>query len=365
MSDDVLEGQPEEGGTEGEAQPELELLPSRQFPDWLQEQGISIGFTTYQAGKLFLIGTNEEKRLAIYERTLERCMGLVVTDQTLFVSTLYQIWRFQNALEPGQIADGYDRVYVPQHSYVTGDLDIHDLALDERGRLVFVNTLFGCLATPSETHSFRPLWQPPFLSKLAAEGRCHLNGLAMRDGRPAYVTVVAESDVNDGWRDRRHDGGAVIDIASGEIVCRGLSMPHSPRVYQDKLWLHNSGTGEFGYVDLDKGRFEPVAFCPGYLRGLSFVSNFALVGISNTRENRTFEGLALDEALKQRNAEPRCAIQVIDLRTGDVVHWLRIQGVVRELDDVAVLPGVRRPMLIGFKSDEIRRVISLGEWERL
>ena len=128
--------------------------------------------------------------------------------------------------------------------------------------------MFGCLATLSQRASFQPLWRPPFLSALVPEDRCHLNGLAMRDGRAAFVTVVSRSDVADGWRDKRRDGGCVLDVASGEAVCTGLSMPHSPRWYRDRLWVLNSGTGELGSVDLASGRFEPIAFCPGYLRGL-------------------------------------------------------------------------------------------------
>ena len=193
-------------------------------------------------------------------------------------------------------------------------LDIHDLALDGGGGLVFVNTLFSCLARSSDTHSFTPLWKPPFISKLAAEDRCHLNGLAMKDGKPAYVTAVSESDVADGWRDRRVDGGCVIDVQANEVVLRGLSMPHSPRWYRDRLWLHNSGTGEFGTVDLEAGRFEPVCFCPGYLRGLDFIGDFAVVGTSLARDNKTFQGLPLDDALSAKGATPRCSLQVIDLR---------------------------------------------------
>ena len=136
----------------------------------------------------------------------------------------------------------------------------------------------------------------------------------MRDGRPAYVTAVADSDVVDGWRDRRRDGGCVIDVAANEIVARGLSMPHSPRWYRDRLWLVNSGTGEFGTVDLATGRFEPIAFCPGYLRGLAFVGDYAVVTLSKPR-HVTFHGLELDERLQQRGAEPQCGLQVIDLRT--------------------------------------------------
>lgn len=203
------------------------------------------------------------------------------------------------------------------------------------------------------------MWQPAFVSKLAAEDRCHLNGLAMRNGQPAYVTAVSQSDVADGWREHRNDGGIVIDINRSEIVCSGLSMPHSPRWHNGKLWLLNSGTGDFGFVNLDTGRFESLCFCPGYMRGLSFHGDFALIGLSRPRNNKTFGGLALDDNLKSRNAEARCGIQIIDLRTGDVAHWLRMEGVVEELYDVVALPNVRRSMALGFKTDEIRRVLSV------
>ncbi|MBD1811794.1 TIGR03032 family protein [Microcoleus vaginatus DQ-U2] len=349
----------------------LEINASRQFNAWLSEQKLSLILTTYQAGKVFFLGLQPSGKLSVFERTFERCMGLYAQGSSLYMSSLYQLWRFENALEPGQIADGYDAVYVPQVGYITGDLDIHDIVATGDGEMenressptnsiVFVNTLFSCLASVSEKHSFVPLWKPPFISKLAAEDRCHLNGLAMRDGQPRYVTAVSQSDVADGWRDKRQDGGCVMDISTNQIIATGLSMPHSPRWYKDKLWLLNSGRGEFGYLDLERGVFEAVAFCPGYLRGLSFCGDFAVVGISKPRHNKTFSGLALDEQLQAKQAQARCGLLVIDLRSGDIVHSLRIEGVVEELYDVQVLPGVRRPMAIGLKTDEIRRVISIG-----
>jgi uncharacterized protein (TIGR03032 family) len=370
---------PEAVGTT--ATPAFEMNASRQFTSWLASQNLSLVFTTYQAGKVFFIGLRQNGELSVFERTFERCMGLYAHNSSLYLSSLYQLWRLENALEPGQIADGYDAVYVPQVGYITGDLDIHDVVLVEppqlqgnqqvepqvpslnNGRLggvVFVNTLFSCLATISETKSFVPFWKPPFISKLAAEDRCHLNGLAVRDGQPRYVTAVSQSDVADGWRDKRKDGGCVMDISTNQAIATGLSMPHSPRWYKDKLWLLNSGRGEFGYLDLERGVFEAVAFCPGYLRGLSFCGDFAVVGISKPRHNKTFSGLALDEQLQAKQAQARCGLLVIDLRSGDIVHSLRIEGVVEELYDVQVLPGVRRPMAIGLKTDEIRRVISIG-----
>ena len=185
----------------------------------------------------------------------------------------------------------------------------------------------------------------------------------MENGKPKYVTAVAQADVADGWRDHRQDGGCIIDVTNDEIIATGLSMPHSPRVYQDKLWVLNSGTGEFGTVDRDNGKFDPVAFCPGYMRGLTFVGDYAIVGLSKARGNKTFSGLTLDDRLADKKAEAQCALQIIDLKSGDIVNWLKIDGVVEELYDVVALPNAIRPMALGFKSDEIRHVISMGDSE--
>ena len=341
-------------------QNKLEFNGSRQFCSWLIEHNISLSFSTYQAGKLFFIGMQDSEKMSVFERTFARCMGIGLDPKTqsLWVANLYQLWRFENALKPEQNHQGFDRLYVPQVGYTTGDVDAHDVAIDDEG-VIFVNTLFSCLARPSVTHSFEAVWQPPHITKLAAEDRCHLNGLAIKDGKAGYVTCVSQTDVNEGWREHRQSGGVVIDVQSNDVVAEGLSMPHSPRWYQGKLWVLNSGEGEFGYVALTTGQFEPVAFCPGYLRGMSFHGDYAVVGLSKPRENKTFEGLNLQNKLEAKKVQPRCALQVINLITGDVVHELRIEGIVEELYDVCVLPQVRRPMAIGFMNEEIRRVLSL------
>jgi uncharacterized protein (TIGR03032 family) len=340
--------------------PVFVITTSRQFPGWLAGTGGSLAISTYQSSKVILIGTNKEtSRISVFERTLERAMGMAFDGKRLAVASMIQITDFVDAAQGTPTADGYDAVFVPQSASFTADLDIHDLAVDAGGGLVFANTLFSCVSTTSATHSFRPLWKPSFVSRLAPEDRCHLNGLAMRDGKPAYVTCVAATDVADGWREHRTGGGIVVDIASGEIVCRGLSMPHSPRLHEGRLWVLNSGAGEVGTVDLATGRFEPVAFCPGYLRGLAFMGPYALVGLSEPRGNRTFAGLPLQDRLAAANVGPRCGVYVIDTRTGDIAHWLRLEGVVNELYDVIALPGVARPMMIGFRNEEIRRTVSI------
>ncbi|WP_078477151.1 TIGR03032 family protein [Solemya elarraichensis gill symbiont] len=196
------------------------------------------------------------------------------------------------------------------------------------------------------------------MSKLVPEDRCHLNGLAMENGEARYVTAVCKSDTIDGWRDRRADGGIVIDLATNETVCDGLSMPHSPRLYNGKLWVLNSGTGELGSVNLDSKSFEPLAFCPGFVRGLAFHSHFAFVGLSRPRYDR-FEGLDLDRRLEEADSEPWTGVQVIDLNTGAVVHWFRIDGPVAEMYDVAVMPNVICAKSVGPGTAEALALITI------
>jgi uncharacterized protein (TIGR03032 family) len=359
----AVEQQSPSGAPSGQPpEPKVRVTSSRNFVSWLAGQNASLAFTTYQAGKLFLIGAQANGRLSIFERSFDRCMGLAGDGQTLWMGAHQELWRLENMLDEGGDHEGFDRLYGPQTAYITGDLDIHDIGIDAERRPIFVATVFSCLARPSEGRSFAPVWKPPFISRLAAEDRCHLNGLAMREGSPAFVTAVAISDVGDGWRERRADGGVLLDVASGEPVATGLSMPHSPRWRDGRVWLLNSGAGEFGFVAPETGRFEAVALCPGYARGLAFLNGYAVVGLSRPRDGSvTFQGLPLDDRLKAAGAEPRCGLLVIDLKSGDVVEWLRMEGVVQELYDVAVLAGVRRPALIGLKGDQIRRTVSIGD----
>jgi len=280
--------------------------------------------------------------------------------RSMLITSEYQIHRLDNILPKGtRSADGMDATFAPHQSWVTGDLDVHDIGFGPDGKPVFVNTLFNCIATVSDGYSFKPVWKPPFISRYAPEDRCHLNGMALDEGEPRYVTAVSRSDTADGWRDRRADGGVVLDVASGEVIAGGLSMPHSPRLHDGKLWLLNSGTGAFGYIDLDAGTFIPVAFVPGFARGLAFVAGHAVIGLSLPRENRTFSGLDLDEELRKRDTEPRCGLAVINLETGDMTGWVRLEGVVRELYDVAALPGLQYPSAIGFRTNEVKHVLSI------
>ena len=345
-----------------QGQPKAEptkISASRGLVDWLATHRISFGLTSYQTGQLMLIGVLPRGRLSVYQRNFVRAMGLCANPQRIYVSAIAQLWRLENVLGPEQVANKqFDRLYVPRNAQTTGDLDIHEIAVDRDEHVVFVNTKYSCLATVDPVHSFRPLWRPNFISNLAPEDRCHLNGLAMQDDQPKYVTAVSRSDVVDGWRDRRQEGGIIIDVKTDRIVTDDLSMPHSPRLANGSLWVLDSGRGYLCHVDAASGTIERVAFCPGFLRGLSFWRHFALVATSLPRDS-SFRGLELEGNIKTRDGEPRCGVFIVDTRNGDIVHWIRFEGAVRELFDVAFIPGVRAPMCVGLASPEFRNLITL------
>ena len=328
----------------------------------LARLNVSVAFSSYQSGLLYMLGRNPRGGAHLHQSGQAKPMGLSHDGAGgLTMTGGYQLMRFQNVLAPHErINHVFDACFVPRVVHMTGQLDAHDVGLDAEGAPVFVNTRFNCLAAPDARHSFRALWRPPFISALVDEDRCHLNGLAMEGGAPAYATAVSRSDTIDGWRDRRADGGVVIDIRRDAVVCEGLSMPHSPRLHRGELWLLNSGTGELGVIAglaSGKGRFEPRVFCPGFLRGLSFHGNHAFVGLSKPRYKR-FEGLALDQKLRERDSEPWCGIQMIDLTSGACVDWFRIDGAVAELYDVEVLPGIACPMAVSPTSPDIAQLIT-------
>ena len=344
-----------------QAQPaadQTHISVSRGFGNWLSRNRCSLAFTSYQTGQLFLVGVLPNGQVSFHQQNYVRAMGVHATPARLYVGSLFQVWRLENVLAPHERAnENFDRLYVPRNAQTTGDVDVHELGVDRAGRVIFVNTKFSCLATMSITHGFKPLWKPPFISRLAAEDRCHLNGLAMKDGVPAYVTAVSRSDMINGWRDRRHEGGVLIDVRENRIVTDQLSMPHSPRVTPDGIYLLDSGRGMLARVDAKTGARTDIAFCPGFLRGLAIHNGYAIATVSLPRDG-AFSGLALQDELKKRDGEPWCGVCIVDLRSGDLVEWIRLDGAIKELFDVAAIADVICPMALGVNSPDIQSLIS-------
>jgi uncharacterized protein (TIGR03032 family) len=326
----------------------LASVHTESFPALLEHLGIALVITTYQAHKLVIL-RSQGGILNAHFTDVPRPMGLAADSVRLSVGSQHQVRHYRNMtpvprrLEP---AGRYDACYLPRGIHVTGDIDIHEMAWvgDE---LWFVNTRFSCLCTLDGAHSFVPRWRPPFITALAAEDRCHLNGLCWRKdvagtGHSFYVTALAATDTPEGWRPCKKDGGLFLEAPGGVVVTRGLCMPHSPRIYGNQLWLLESGAGGLGIVDPANGHYQCVTTLPGFTRGLDFAGNLAFVGLSQVRDSALFGGIPVAE---RALAERACGVWVVDMNTGRTVAFLRFEGAVQEVFAVGVLHGLRYPEL--------------------
>jgi uncharacterized protein (TIGR03032 family) len=335
----------------------IETQFSAGFGEFLLRHHAGLAISTYHAGHILFVGVRPGGETVVSAAGFNRAMGLAASAQRLYVGTRGEIWRLENALRSDELeSDTFDRLYAPRECRVTGDINIHEMAVEADGRLVFANTRFSCLAKFSDSQAFKPLWKPPFVSRLAPEDRCHLNGLALDAGRVRYVTCCSTSDSVEGWRGRREGGGVLIDISDDRILAEDLSMPHSPRLRGEEIWVVESGRGMLTRRPRDGGKAEDVTFCPGFVRGLAFVDRFALVTISLPR-SAACAGLPAAEAMRKRGAVPWRGLLIIDTRNGDIVEWLRLEGDVFELFDVAVIPSVRAPRGIGPGSLDMADVV--------
>lgn len=308
------------------------------FGELLRQASSSLLISTYQSGRLILARADSEE-LNTHFRLMPSPMGVAVRHDEFAVGTRRRVTRYRNhdALAPKLAPKGrYDGCYLPLNSHVTGDIRVHEMAFLGT-ELWAVSTRFSCLVSIEAESSFRPRWKPPFVSALTPEDRCHLNGCAVADGHIRYVSALGVTDTPGGWRDNKASGGVILDVPSGEVVVAGLAMPHSPRWYDGRLWVLESGKGTLAVADLTSGKAETVATLPGFTRGLAFVGPYALVGLSQVRES-IFRGLPVAQ---QQHRE--CGVWVVDTRTGEVAGFLRFDGIVQEIFDVQVLPGLRWP----------------------
>jgi uncharacterized protein (TIGR03032 family) len=331
------------------------------FQSWLSQAGGSLAVSTYQAGKLALVGWNGQQ-VSLLLRQFEKPMGMAVQGDRLALATRHQVLLFANSPvlahayledQPGR----YDALYLPRTAYFTGDLNIHDLAWGDKG-LWLVNTRFSCLSMLSQEFSFVPRWQPSFISEVVPEDRCHLNGLALVEGKPRYVTALGTTDRVGGWRERKATGGVLMDVPTGDIILNGLSMPHSPYWHEDRLWLLNSGAGELLRVDSQLGQADVVCTLPGFLRGLCCVDHYALIGLCQIREQHIFGGLPVQERFEQL----LCGVAIVDLHSGEQVGLLEFPQGCQELYGVQFLPQVLRPMILNVEKPETRQVVTAPEF---
>jgi uncharacterized protein (TIGR03032 family) len=340
---------------------EFRYAQTESFVALLHELGASLLVTTYQANKLLAVRASGNG-LSTLVRTFERPMGLAVGRDRLALGCRDQVWEFCSApdiapqIEP---LGAHDACFLPRSSHVTGDIHVHELAW-AGDQLWLVNTRFSCLCTLDPNYSFVPRWRPPFITSLSADDRCHLNGLAVVEGQPKYVTALGETDAPRGWRANKSRGGCIVDVTSGQVITRGLSMPHSPRWHHGRLWLLESGTGQLVLIDRATGQRQTVAELPGFARGLALHGQYAFVGLSKIRATSTMDGVPLAE----RRDELKCGVAVVDVIAGSVCAMLEFQSAVEEIFDVQLLGGLRFPEVMGFQKESIRHTFILPSEEQ-
>lgn len=322
----------------------LESIQSEGLGSLFAELSISLLVSTYQAGKLIVVRA-EGELLNTHYRNARKPMGIAVGQGQVAVGMAGEIIFYSNVPSNCQKLDPpgkHDACFVPRYRHLTGDIDIHEMAFGGDGQPWFINTRFSALCTLNGMNSFMPVWKPSFISAYAAEDRCHLNGLGMVAGKPRYVTALGDSDKRGGWRERKADGGVLIDLASGKTLCQGLSMPHSPRWYDNQLWVCESGKGNLSTVDPETGELSVVFEFPGFTRGLDFCGPYAFVGLSKIRESATFSGIPISERADERN----CGVWILDLRDRELVGVLRFTQGVHEIFAVQALTEIRYPELL-------------------
>ena len=374
----------------------LRSVHTSNFSEILSQLGVSVLVTTYQAGKLVLLRA-ENGVLNTHFRIFEKPMGLAAQPHRFAIGTAMQVWEFHNVPavcprlnEPEKFADSaggeagpspnaerspvaerssdpapprvtpprpHDACFLPRVAHWTGDIDIHEMAwVDDE--VVFVNTRFSCLAKRSGTYNFQPVWRPPFITKYLPGDCCHLNGMAVRDGALRYVTALGETDQPEGWRANKRDGGVLIDVPTGDTIARGLSMPHSPRYYNGRLYLLHSGTGGFGFVDSATGKYESIIELPGFTRGLSFCGPLAFIGLSQVRESAVFGGVPIAE---RKLTERNCGVWVVNIKSGQLLGFVKFEDAVQEIFAVEVLAGSVYPEVVNEDRDLLARTYELPD----
>lgn len=325
------------------APPDFSGQASASFAPILTALGVSLAVTTYQAGKLIFVRT-EDDVLNTHFRDFLSPMGIAYRDGFLALGDRYSIWKFRNMAAMGvqpNDAKPHDAVFLPASRIFTGDIRIHEIGWvgDE---LWAVNTRFSCLSTFDGIHNFVPRWRPPFVSSYSAEDRCHLNGMCVADGKTVIVSCHAMTDAAEGWRNHKKDGGAILDVATGRVLAQGLCMPHSPRFHLNRLWFLESGKGYVSSLDLLSGETRVEFELPGFTRGLDFHGRYAFVGLSQVRETAIFSGIPISES----NRERKCGIWVLDTLDKKIVANLEFSGSVQEIFAIAVLPFVRPDVIL-------------------
>jgi len=317
------------------------------FPQILKGLNISLAVTSYQSQSLFFIRSDGES-IDTNFKFFRRPMGLAVTEDQITLGTFKEVIKFNRndaIIRDFEDAEKVDACFTSAASHTTGMINIHDIAYGDDG-LWITNSAFSCLATLEPDYSFVPQWKPPFISELKPEDRCHLNGMALKDGKPKYVTTFNQLNEAGAWRKdadkfKKHDG-TLIDVDTNEILLEGLIMPHSPRYYEGQVYFCESGRGLVCRYNPETKEVSVLQRLQGFPRGIDFYGPLMFVGLSKTRKSE----VANPAPISEEYDETYSGIWIINLEDDQVLGYVNFEGDIDQIYDVAVLPGMSYPELI-------------------
>ena len=337
---------------------DLGFTHTRNFPLWLDQNKCSVVVSTYKKHKLLCLGVQGTGEISLAFVNVLRPMGICydAPSQTFYTSNVGNVITYINAGEETHSEWGYfDAVFMPTKASLCGDIDIHDLRLGKKSddlqpRLYYISACFNSILMSHDSKPFEVYWTPNFITKTPnglppCEDRCHLNGLALLDGKPKYVTAACTGDHYYAWKEQ-HGTGVVIDVETNEIIANELWAPHSPTLYNGKLYIAEAGTGQFGYIDVNEKKFIAKKFIPGFIRGMAFINNYALINTSNDRHDQVFKDIPLGKLLELKNQKAYCGISIVDLQTFDILHRLEFADTNTELYDIAIMPNIKRARFV-------------------
>ncbi len=329
---------------------------SPNIPELLQKLNCSLAITTYQAGKVIFISPKDRDHLIQLPRQFPKPMGMALKNNKLALATLNEVVVLANNAELAQTypkqPNVYDGLFIPRSVYYTGELDIHDLHWTSK-ELLGVNTRFSCLAYINDNYSFTPFWKPDFITNLTPDDTCHLNGVAMDGDTPKYVTLLGKTTTPQGWRATKANGGCLIDIDTHETIAENLPMPHSPRIYDGKIYVLLSATGELAEIDKQGKSYKVIKRLDGFVRGMDRIGDYIFIGLSKLRQ--TSMAFA-DLPIAQRSIF--CGIVAMHLPTASIAGYIKYENSVEEIYDVKVLPGMLRPGILNLEKPEFRMALS-------
>lgn len=355
------------------------------FPKILAALNISLAVTSYQAHRLFFLRSDGEK-IETHFKAFPRPMGVYADNERLTIGTFSQVLEFrrsdgllekikhgvldntdkmthkilekdkekmeafvQKRSEELKRVKESDALYLSRAAITTGMINIHDIAWGDGGLWV-VNSTFSCLSTLSPDYSFVARWKPPFISELVPEDRCHLNGMAMFNGRPRFVTTFNQLDKIDSWNQKSKASGTLIDVDTDEILLDKLVMPHSPRIYNNKVYLCDSGVGKLLCYDLETRTVNEIMHFQGFPRGMNFYGPLLFVGLSKVRDSDEKEPIPLARMYE----ETYSGIRVINLEDNSEIASLTFEGDLEQIYDIAIIPHAVNPEILNIDDSLIR-----------